>query len=265
MGRYLDLIRDTADTVESVAQTYDQNDKNDQSGKCKGHLSFRSFLSYHEADALSAGAEAKSGGPKPLVPGPSAPADPDFWCDLFAERTAARQFGGGYTGVEAKRLAWGELQNRWHMAHGAHVPPHLCAGCDRPIATGQALDLIDGCRVHLANGSVDCLVKLGRVLARRRHASASNDGLAAAGFRGCAVTCLWCGLSFRVRRRGGSPQKFCCAAHRAAFHSAARRWAERAISLRLSRIDDLKADPAACTLLLATVSPATEPEEVMPK
>src|SRR6516165_4223615 len=40
--------------------------------------------------------------------------------------------------------------------------------------------------------------------------------------------CLWCKRPFRARR-GGSPKRFCCAAHRIAFWSAARRWAERAV------------------------------------
>jgi hypothetical protein len=69
--------------------------------------------------------------------------------------------------------------------------------------------------------------------------------------------------AFRACRHGGSPQKFFCAAHRAAFHAAARRWAEIAVSLWILSVDDLKADPAVCTLILATVSLAAVPEEVV--
>jgi hypothetical protein len=62
------------------------------------------------------------------------------------------------------------------------------------------------------------------------------------------LNCLWCCRPFRARRRGGSPQKFCCAALRTAFHSTARRWAERAVAAGILRVADLKAVPAACTL-----------------
>lgn len=81
------------------------------------------------------------------------------WRDLFEERTAIRQFDGGYSRVKAERLAWAELQNRWHMAHGERVPPDLCAGCRRPIGGAPTLDLIDGCRVHSADS--DCLIRHG--------------------------------------------------------------------------------------------------------
>jgi hypothetical protein len=43
------------------------------------------------------------------------------------------------------------------------------------------------------------------------------------------AVCDWCGRPYRVRR-GGSPQRFCGAACRSAFHTAARRWAERAVA-----------------------------------
>ena len=101
---------------------------------------------------------------------------------------------------------------------------------------------------------------LGPALARCRDAGSCSDGLEAVGLGRQLMTpeivCPWCGRSLHACRRGGSPQKFCCATHRAAFHSAARRWAERAVSVGLLTADDLKADPAACTLLPVTVSPA---------
>jgi hypothetical protein len=65
-------------------------------------------------------------------------------------------------------------------------------------------------------------------------------------------------VPFRARHSGGSPQKFCCAAHRTAFHSAARRWAERAVSLGRLSVAELKANPAACTLPPAAISPSAE-------
>jgi hypothetical protein len=58
--------------------------------------------------------------------------------------------------------------------------------------------------------------------------------------------CLWCKRPFRARR-GGSPKRFCCAAHRIAFWSAARRWAERAVVSGLLSVDDIRNDPTeAC-------------------
>jgi hypothetical protein len=88
-------------------------------------------------------------------------ADPASWRDLFQERAAIRQFDGGYSRVEAEWLAWGELQNRWHMMHGARVPPDLCAGCLRAIGQAPALDLVDGSRVHDTAGQ-DCLIRCGK-------------------------------------------------------------------------------------------------------
>jgi hypothetical protein len=85
-------------------------------------------------------------------------------------------------------------------------------------------------------------------------ALASLGADAARPMRRLAMTCLWCNRSFRPRR-GGSPQRFSCAAHRAAFHSAARRWAERVVALGRLSIADLKADPAAHTLLPAPILP----------
>jgi hypothetical protein len=64
--------------------------------------------------------------------------------------------------------------------------------------------------------------------------------------------CLWCKRPFRARR-GGSPKRFCCAAHRIALWSAARRWAERAVVSGLLSVDDIRNDATeACTLLLGS-------------
>ena len=67
--------------------------------------------------------------------------------------------------------------------------------------------------------------------------------------------CLWCGRPFRVRR-GGSPQRFCSAAHRMAFWSALRRWAERAVAAGMLTVADINnGATAACTLLPGGISP----------
>lgn len=71
------------------------------------------------------------------------------WRHLYDERAAIREYNGHYSRAEAERLAWGELQYRWHLQHGDRVPRDLCAGCRRPIGLAAALDLIDGNRVHL--------------------------------------------------------------------------------------------------------------------
>ena len=77
------------------------------------------------------------------------------------------------------------------------------------------------------------------------------------------ISCRWCGRAFRPRR-GGSAGKFCCARHRTLFWTACRKWAERAVSLRLLSVADLHADPAACTLLTGVISPAPVPEVAKP-
>jgi hypothetical protein len=61
--------------------------------------------------------------------------------------------------------------------------------------------------------------------------------------------CLWCGKPFTRRRSGGSRQTFCGQPHRIAFHTAARRWAERAITSGVLTIAELQnAAAGACTL-----------------
>jgi hypothetical protein len=71
--------------------------------------------------------------------------------------------------------------------------------------------------------------------------------------------CLWCKRRF-VARRGGSPKRFCCAAHRMAFWSAARRWAERAVVSGFLSVDDIRNGVGeACTLRPGASSPAPVP------
>jgi len=61
---------------------------------------------------------------------------------------------------EARRLAWGELQNDWHREHGPRWPCWQCAGCHAPIGGLAALDLPDGNRVHFHD--IGCLIAFGR-------------------------------------------------------------------------------------------------------
>ena len=63
--------------------------------------------------------------------------------------------------------------------------------------------------------------------------------------------CLWCETAFEPRK-AGSPQRFCSSKCRDEFHSAGRRYAERAVLGGLLTVADLRNGPAeACTLLPA--------------
>ncbi len=53
--------------------------------------------------------------------------------------------------------------------------------------------------------------------------------------------CLWCGAAFEARN-GGKRQRFCRPLCRTAFHSASRRWAERAIASGALSIADLRSE-----------------------
>ena len=73
---------------------------------------------------------------------------------------------------------------------------------------------------------------------------------------GMSVTkCLWCSRAFAPRANGGSPAKFCSAAHRKAYHSAVRHWAEAEIAGGRLTVAQIRND-AACTLATAAASPA---------
>jgi hypothetical protein len=60
---------------------------------------------------------------------------------------------------EAQRLAWGELEDRWHRLCGERVARHLCAGCQQPIGSRATLDMNTGERAHLDR--LDCLIRFG--------------------------------------------------------------------------------------------------------
>jgi hypothetical protein len=68
------------------------------------------------------------------------------------------------------------------------------------------------------------------------------------------TACVWCGRPVSPQR-GGSPRRFCTSLHKAAFHRAARKWAERAIEVGVLTVADIKSDdPGAYTL--HRISPA---------
>ena len=61
--------------------------------------------------------------------------------------------------------------------------------------------------------------------------------------------CLWCDTAFEPRK-AGSPQRFCSSKCRDEFHSAGRRYAERAVLGGLLTVAELRnGPPEACTLL----------------
>jgi|SRR5271166_5897720 len=69
--------------------------------------------------------------------------------------------------------------------------------------------------------------------------------------------CLWCGKHFKSRR-DGSPRVFCAPSCRVAYHSACRRWAEKAIATGKLTVAALRnGDAAACTLLPGGETPVT--------
>jgi hypothetical protein len=67
--------------------------------------------------------------------------------------------------------------------------------------------------------------------------------------------CLWCSRVFAPRATGGSPAKFCSAAHRKAYHSAVRHWTEAEIAGSRLTVAQIR-NGAACTLATAAASPA---------
>ena len=102
--------------------------------------------------------------------------DPTIWSDLYEERAAHRQFDGGYPRVEAELLAWRDIEWRWHLAHRERVPAEVCAGCGQLIRADEALDLIDGARVHVKG--YRC-----RIAYEQRWRSAATNALIALGLQ----------------------------------------------------------------------------------
>jgi hypothetical protein len=75
-------------------------------------------------------------------------------------REALAYWSAFHPADEAARLAWGEVENHWHMQHGERVPHWQCAGCNEPIGGRAALTLADGNRAHL--DKFDCLLSFGK-------------------------------------------------------------------------------------------------------
>jgi hypothetical protein len=74
-------------------------------------------------------------------------------------REALAYWGALHPASEAARLAWGELEKRWHRLQGVRAPQWQCAGCGEPIGGLKALTLSDDNRVHFSD--LDCLLAFG--------------------------------------------------------------------------------------------------------
>jgi hypothetical protein len=74
-------------------------------------------------------------------------------------REALAYWGTLHPAEEAARLAWGEMQNRWHQLYGARAPEWRCAGCGKPIGGLPSMALADRNRVHV--DKFGCLERFG--------------------------------------------------------------------------------------------------------
>jgi hypothetical protein len=89
-------------------------------------------------------------------------------------REALAYWSAFHPAGDAERLAWGELEDRWHRLLSARVPEWQCAGCGEPIGGHPALNLADGNRLHL--DKFECLLAFGG-----RWRSEATAGLRAVG------------------------------------------------------------------------------------
>ena len=59
--------------------------------------------------------------------------------------------------------------------------------------------------------------------------------------------CFWCGAEFSAKTVGANPKKFCSEKCRNCLHSAARRWAERALADGRLSLKDLRDSASSYT------------------
>jgi hypothetical protein len=117
------------------------------------------LLEAHKAEVLAALAVGASTCERGDQGDATANTEARRWRDLFATRITD-WFHGDRGWEEARRLAWGDLENEWHYQHGKRWPTWQCAGCDAPISGSQALKFLDGNRVHFE--PIDCLIRFGK-------------------------------------------------------------------------------------------------------
>ena len=73
--------------------------------------------------------------------------------------------------------------------------------------------------------------------------------------------CFWCGTKFSAKTVGANPKRFCSALCKNRFHTAARRWVERALADGRLSLNELGAPSASCT----TVGGALEAHNKHPR
>ena len=79
------------------------------------------------------------------------------WQERYDALTFRRSIGREWS--DARRIAWGALQNEWHENYGRRWACWQCAGCQKPIGRSAALHLPDRNRVHFDD--IDCLIRFG--------------------------------------------------------------------------------------------------------
>jgi hypothetical protein len=145
------------------------NGKNGNSGQTQGNCGFdrghwakRDGHSGHchpgSAPTILVNAEADRVGERITFADPGS--ELAYWTDVFEERATTREHDGGYPRADAERLAWREVEWRWHMAHCKPAAPDICAGCRQPIGAGPQISLIDGNAVHDRHDHA-CLIRFG--------------------------------------------------------------------------------------------------------
>jgi hypothetical protein len=68
----------------------------------------------------------------------------------------------GFSQAEARRIAWGEAEWKWHLRNGPPPDPDRCAGCGKKIMAGDGMEMLDGAMGHVADPeTVECLAIYG--------------------------------------------------------------------------------------------------------
>ena len=117
------------------------------------------LLAAHKAEVLAALAPASTSKCTDQDAAAVAGTEARRWRDRLATRIF-NWFLGGRGWEEARRLAWGDMENEWHELHGQRSPSWQCAGCNAPLGGSQVLNLPDGNSVHFE--PIDCLISFGK-------------------------------------------------------------------------------------------------------
>lgn len=99
--------------------------------------------------------------------------DSTGWRALYLERL--RYWRCNRPDDEARRIAWGDVECRWHERYGDRAPHGLCAGCRQPLGHSKVLALSDGNVVHFDH--LQCLLDFGRRWREAATAALQRTGL----------------------------------------------------------------------------------------